>query len=129
MKSFEEFMNENNVNESADYPYKAIMFSGGGASTTFKFAFTEDKVAAAGDHTNVGWDEWKKSNKQDTSDDKMKDRIVKALMNEVSQFNLKVELNTKLKSARSFEEKVDMILKTTKRKITKTGVKTKLNLF
>lgn len=126
MKQFEDFLNEQKNTD--DLQYKAIVFVGGGATTTFKFAFVEDKRPAAGEIVHVNWNDWKNSDKEDVSDEKMKGRVVKALMSGV-QFNQAVELNTKLKNARSFEEKIDMIAKATGRKITKAGVKTKLNLF
>lgn len=130
MNTFRDFLVESSsANENSELPYKAIVFSGGGSSTTFKFAFTEDEMPTAGEVVHVSWEEWKKSEKKDVSDEKMKERFVKALMSGVKEFSQKAELNMKLKKTRTFEDKIDMITKESGQKINKAGVKTKLKLI
>ena len=74
--------------------------------------------------TTITWEQYKKSELKDESSENSQKEFLSSLLNQVKQFNVKVDYNTWVKKSNpSWEEKVDYLIKNCGVKYTKAGIK------
>jgi hypothetical protein len=78
--------------------------------------------------TNLTWKEWKSLKVPYKGIESVEKRFIAGLLKQENQFNKKVDLNGKLRDAKTFEQKVDILLNgSSKIKYTKSGLKESLD--
>jgi len=87
--------------------------------------YTLDAQDKNGFLKSLSWKDYKKLNVPDKSSDFIKDEFVKSLFSKEKSFGKKIDFNGFIRKnpSASFEQKVDWILKNTKIKLSKAGIK------